>query len=82
MSNSAKTIELPEDLQEFAEERVRAGKSASVADVVRDALEEKKRAVLREALDAGIAELDAGHGVETSPDELMAEVYADIGLTP
>lgn len=82
MSNTAKTIELPEDLQEFAEERVRTGKSASVADVVRDALEEKKRAVLREALDAGIAELDAGHGVETSPDELMAEVYADVGLTP
>ena len=82
MANTAKTIELPEDLQEFAEERVRTGKSASVADVVRDALEEKKRAVLREALDAGIAELDAGHGVETSPDELMAEVYADVGLTP
>ena len=82
MSNPAKTIELPEDLQEFAEERVRTGKSASVADVMRDALEEKKRAVLREALDAGIAELDAGHGVDTSPDELMAEVYADAGLTP
>ncbi len=43
MSNRAKSIELPEDLQAFAEERVRAGKNASVADVVRDALEEKKR---------------------------------------
>jgi len=82
MSNTAKTIELPEDLQAFAEERVRSGESASVADVVRDALEEKKRAVLREALDAGIAELDAGHGVETSPDDLMAEVYADVDLAP
>ncbi len=82
MSNTAKTIELPEDLQAFAEERVRSGKSASVADVVRDALEEKKRAVLREALDAGIAELDAGHGVETTPDELMAEVFTDVGLSP
>ena len=82
MSNAAKTVELPEDLQAFAEERVRSGKSASVADVVRDALEEKKRAVLREALEAGIAELDAGHGIETSPDELMAEVFADVGLTP
>ncbi|MEJ7730217.1 MAG: hypothetical protein WKG00_13490 [Polyangiaceae bacterium] len=82
MASTARTIELPEDLHEFAEERVRTGKSASVADVVRDALEEKKRSVLREALDAGIAELEAGHGVETSPDELMAEVYADVGLTP
>ena len=82
MTNTANTIELPEDLQAFVEERVRSGKSASVGDVVREALEEKKRAVLREALDAGIAELDGGHGVETSPDELMAEVFADVGLAP
>jgi Arc/MetJ-type ribon-helix-helix transcriptional regulator len=82
MSNTAKTIELPEDLRAFVEERVRSGQSASVADVVRDALEEKKRAVLREGLDAGIAELDAGRGVETSPEDLLAEVYADIGLAP
>jgi Arc/MetJ-type ribon-helix-helix transcriptional regulator len=80
MSNAARTIELPEDLQAFAEERVRSGKSASVAEVVRDALEEKKRAVLREALDAGIAELDAGHGVDSSPDDLVAEAYAEVGI--
>jgi Arc/MetJ-type ribon-helix-helix transcriptional regulator len=80
MSNAAKAIELPEDLQAFAEERVRSGKSASVADVVRDALEEKKRSLLREALDAGTAELDAGRGAEISPDDLMAEIYADVGL--
>jgi Arc/MetJ-type ribon-helix-helix transcriptional regulator len=80
MPNTARTIELPEDLQAFAEERVRSGQSASVADVVRDALEDKKRAVLREALDAGIAELDAGKGVESSADELMAEVYGEAGL--
>ena len=81
MSNAArKKIQLPEDLQAFAEERVRAGQSASVDDVVRGALDEKRRAVMREAVDAAIAELDAGHGVETSPEELMAEVYAEVGL--
>ncbi|MSP24636.1 MAG: type II toxin-antitoxin system ParD family antitoxin [Myxococcales bacterium] len=81
MSSAArKPIELPDDLQAFAEERVRAGKSPSVADVVRDAVEEKKLAVLREALDEGIAELDAGLGVETTPDELMAEISAELGL--
>jgi Arc/MetJ-type ribon-helix-helix transcriptional regulator len=80
MSNTARTIELPEDLQAFAEERVRSGQSASVADVVCEALEEKKRAVLRQAIDAGIAELDAGQGVAGTPDELMDEIYADIGL--
>ncbi|MBI3206392.1 MAG: type II toxin-antitoxin system ParD family antitoxin [Myxococcales bacterium] len=82
MANPARTIELPEDLQAFAEERVRAGEYASVADVVRDALEQKKLAALRHALDEGIAELDAGLGVETTPDQLMAEVSAEVGLEP
>jgi len=82
MSNTAKAIQLPEDLQAFAEERVRTGKSTSVAEVVRDALEEKRRAVLREALDVGIAELKAGLGVEGSPDELMAEICAEVGIKP
>ena len=80
MSDPAKLIELPEDLQAFAEERVRSGHGESVADVVRDALEEKRLAVLREALDAGIAELDAGLGVETTPDELMADISSEVGL--
>jgi Arc/MetJ-type ribon-helix-helix transcriptional regulator len=80
MPNAAK-IELPADLQAFAEERVRAGKSASVADFVREVLEEKKRAVLRDALDEGIAELDAGLGVESSPEELMAEVRAEATIS-
>jgi Arc/MetJ-type ribon-helix-helix transcriptional regulator len=82
MSSAAKIIKLPGDLQAFAEERVRAGKSASVEDVVRDALEEKMYSVLREALDAGMAELDAGEGVEASPEELMAVIYAEVGLDP
>lgn len=80
MSDPAKKIQLPDDLQEFAEERVRAGQSVSVDDVVRDAMKEKKLAVLRAALDEGIAELDAGLGVETTPDELMAEISAELGL--
>jgi Arc/MetJ-type ribon-helix-helix transcriptional regulator len=80
MSKPAKTIELPDDLEAFAKERVRAGQSASVQEVVREAVEAKKLAVLREALDEGIAELDAGLGVETTPDELMAEISAELGL--
>jgi putative addiction module CopG family antidote len=81
MSNPA-SIELPEDLRAFAEECVRAGKNASIADVVREALEAKKRETLREALDEGIDELDAGLGIETSVQELMAEVIAEVGLAP
>jgi len=37
-------------------------------------------ASLRAALDAGIAELDAGLGVEVTPEELTAEVFAELGL--
>jgi len=80
MSNPAKLIELPENLEPFAKERVRAVQSASVQDVVRETLEEKKRAVLHEALDEGIAELDAGLGVETTPEALMAEISSELGL--
>lgn len=39
-------------------------------------------ASFRAALDMGIAELDAGLGVETTPDELMAEVSAEVGFEP
>jgi Arc/MetJ-type ribon-helix-helix transcriptional regulator len=82
MPNAAKVIELPEDLQTFAEERVRSGHAASVSDVVRDALEQKKLALLRESLEAGIAELDAGQGKETTPEELMSEISQEVGLAP
>jgi Arc/MetJ-type ribon-helix-helix transcriptional regulator len=79
MSNAAKIV-LPSDLQAFAEERVRAGKAASVADFVREVLEEKQRAVLRDAIDDGVAELDGGQGIECSPEELMAEVCAEAAI--
>jgi Arc/MetJ-type ribon-helix-helix transcriptional regulator len=64
----------------FAEERVRAGEYASVAEVVCDAVEQQKVAALRAALDVGIAELEAGLGIETTADELMDEVSAEVGL--
>jgi hypothetical protein len=35
---------------------------------------------LRAMLDDGISELDAGLGVETTPEDLMAEVLAEVGL--
>jgi Arc/MetJ-type ribon-helix-helix transcriptional regulator len=80
MSSGANAVDLPEDLRAFAEERVRSGKAQSVEEVVREAVEQKKLDVLREALDAGTRELDAGLGVETTPDELLAEVSKDVGL--
>ena len=81
MPHAAAIIELPEDFQAFAEERVRAGQYASVADVVRAALEEKKLAALREALDVGIAELDSGEGVVTTPKELLNDIHAELAMS-
>jgi hypothetical protein len=37
--------------------------------------------LLRDLLDEGVAELDAGLGVESSPEELMAEVRAEAAIT-
>jgi Arc/MetJ-type ribon-helix-helix transcriptional regulator len=80
MANPAHLIELPEDLRAFAEEQVRTGKAKSVEEVVLDAVERRKLEALRDALDVGIAELDAGRGVETTPDDLLAEASREAGL--
>jgi hypothetical protein len=46
----------------------------------RRAMQEEKLAVLQQALDEGIAELDAALGVETTPDDLMTEISDELGL--
>lgn len=81
MPSTAATIELPEDLRAFAEERVRAGKAATVEEVVLDALEEKRLAALREALDVGLSQADTGQVVQGTPAELMARVHQRHGLS-
>lgn len=76
-----KTIRLPKDFQEFAEERVREGKNESIDEVARDAFQELKLTALREALDVAIAQADAGLGVECTPEEFMARSAKRLGLT-
>jgi len=74
---------VPEDVARFAEAQVAAGRFESVGDVLRsavEALEREKLVALRDALDLGIAELDAGQGVRTSPKALMDEVRNELGL--
>jgi len=85
MTNTAtkqKTIPLPKDFQEFAEERVREGKNSSVDEVARAAFQEMKLRALRDALNEGLAELDAGLGKESTVEEFMAEIDAAVGLIP
>ncbi len=82
MAKSSTKVELTADLQAFAEECVRAGHNKNVADVVFEALNEKRLVMLVSAIDEGIAELDAGLGKERTPDEFMNQVCLDLGLTP
>lgn len=76
-----RTVTLPRDFQEFAEECVRSGKNASVDEVVRNAFLAFKIAALCEALDEGINELSMGRGEECDPCLLMDKIEADLGLT-
>lgn len=39
-----------------------------------------KTAALHAALDEGLAELDAGLGVDTTPEDLLAEVFDELAL--
>ena len=80
-ANPAHMIELPEDLRAFAEEQVRTGKAKSVDEVVRDAVEQRKLEALREALDVGIAQANAGEVVEGTPSEIMDRVRRRHGVT-
>ncbi len=43
---------------------------------------ETKLADLRRAVDAGLAELDTGLGVDVSVDELVTEVFGPIDSAP
>jgi hypothetical protein len=46
----------------------------------KDDKRDAKISALRVAIDAGIAELDAGLGVEMTPDDLIAEAFEQVGL--
>lgn len=77
MAGSADSIELPDDLLAFAEERVRLGQYASVSEVASEALRllrtrEERREQVREEL-GGIFQGD-GDGTYLEPSD---EEFAD-----
>ncbi len=85
MADSNPTFELPSDLAAFAQAQVDAGRYGSLIEVIRDAfglLQEQggKVAALRDALDVGIAQLDAGQSTQGTPRELMDGIRSDVGL--
>lgn len=79
MSSAAGKIELREDLQAFAEERVRAGEYASVDDVANAGLrllqqrDERLRTV-REELGGLFREMQEGTYMEPTDDEFAQAV--------
>lgn len=79
MSSAAKVITLPEDLQAFAEDRVRAGEYANVDEVTQEAFrllqqrDERKQHV-RQDLAALFDEMNAGTYLEPSDEEFEQAV--------
>ncbi len=81
MPNAAKAIALPEALQAFAEERVRAGEYANVDEVAQEAFRllqqrDERRHQVRDELGALFTEMEAGTYVEPSDDEFDQAVKA------
>ena len=79
MSNAAEVIQLPEDLQAFAEERVRAGEYASVGEVTNAAFRllqrrDERRHEVREELGGIFREMEQGTYLEPSDEEFAQAV--------
>lgn len=80
MANAAKAIQLPDDLQAFAEERVRAGEYGSVDEVASAALRllrrrDERRAEVRDELGGLFREMEQGAYLEPSDEEFDEAVH-------
>jgi len=81
MPNAANVIALPDDLQAFAEERVRAGEYANVGAVAEEAFRllqqrDGRRHQVREDLIAVFREMADGSYLEPSDEEFEHTVQA------
>jgi len=79
MSNAAKAIQLPEDLQAFAEERLRAGEYATVDEVASAPLRllqrrDERRREVRNELGGIFREMETGTYVEPTDEEFAHAV--------
>lgn len=80
MPNAAKPIELPEDLQAFAEERVRVGEFASVNEVAAEGLRllkerAKRHDQVHEELGQIFGEMENGQYIEPTDEEFARAVH-------
>jgi putative addiction module CopG family antidote len=79
MTSPAKSVHLAQELQAFAEERVRAGEYATVDEVANTALRllqqrDERRREAREELRAAFAEMESGDFLEPTDDEFARAV--------
>ena len=76
------TITLPADVEQFLETEVAAGRYASIADAVRDAVErlraEREADGVREQLTEGLRDLESGRASDARTAEDAAAIRARI----
>jgi len=80
MAGSPDSIDLPDDLRAFAEERVRLGEYASVSEVASEAVRllrarEERREQVRKELGEIFQEMDQGSYLEPSDEEFAEAVH-------
>ncbi|MDA3922586.1 MAG: type II toxin-antitoxin system ParD family antitoxin [Salinisphaera sp.] len=73
------SITLTPHFEKFVADQVATGRFSSTSEIIREALRlmeirEEKVAALRAAVDAGIAELDQGKGLNYSSEQLKDEL--------
>ena len=73
------SITLTQHFEKFIADQVATGRFSSTSEIIREALRlmetrEEKLAALRAAVDAGIAELDQGEGLNYSAEQLKDEL--------
>jgi putative addiction module CopG family antidote len=72
---------LPPELQEFVERELATGKYHSREEVICDGLRllrERRLYELREAIDAGLGQLDRGEGIELEDEQSLRAFFDDV----
>jgi len=85
MADSSKTIELPAEFRQRAEEWVRSGHFGSVSEAAMAAfrlLQEREEQLerLRAEAKRGFDQLDAGQGTEMTPEEALERSDRRLGV--
>jgi antitoxin ParD1/3/4 len=74
---------LPPDLETFVQQEVASGNYPSPEEVISEGLRllrERKVYELRREIDAGLAQIERGEGIELKDDEVLREFFEDIRL--